>query len=143
MVKPFRNKTILQILDRYKDLWAISHVSAVSHWDLETYMPQKGAGARGQALGRLATIRQRLFLDPAFAKLLASAGKQKLNDREKGVVRVLVRGLKFYEKLPPKFIEDFEILTNKATVVWREAKEKNNFKLFEPDLAKLFEMNKR
>ncbi|HKB88511.1 MAG TPA: carboxypeptidase M32 [Patescibacteria group bacterium] len=142
-MQAFKNKTILQILDKYKDLWAIGHVSAVSHWDLETYMPQKGAGARGQALGRLATIRQRLFLDPAFTKLLVSAGKQKLNDQEKAVVRTLVRALKFYEKLPSKFIEDFEILTNKATVVWREAKEKNNFKIFEKDLAKIFDMNKQ
>src|SRR5258706_12748889 len=136
----FKNKPILQILDKYKDLWAIGHVSAVSHWDLETYMPQKGAGARGQALGRLATIRQRLFLDPAFTKLLVSAGKQKLNDQEKAVVRTLVRALKFYEKLPSKFIKVFEILYIIDTFVWSLVKENNNFINFEKYLAQKYDM---
>ena len=62
----FKNSTILKILDYYKNIWALSYVSAVSHWDLETYMPKKGVVARGEALGRLSTIRQKMFLDKEF-----------------------------------------------------------------------------
>lgn len=142
-LKAFTNPTILKILDKYKDLWALSHVSAVNHWDLETYMPKKGIGGRGEALGRIAVIRQRMFLDPSFAKLIASADKQNLNDVERGVVRVLNRELKFYKKVPAKFIEEFENLTNNATVVWREAKEKEDFKIFEKSLSKIFDMNRQ
>lgn len=139
----FKNKTILSILDYYKNLWALSYVSGVTHWDLETYMPPKGAGARGEALGRLSVIRQKMFLDPAFAKLIVSAGKQKLNDYERGVVRILLRSLKFYTRLPSDFLEKYEKLTNVGTVVWRSAKEKNDFKSFEPYLSKIFEMNRK
>jgi carboxypeptidase Taq len=144
MKKPFRNKVILDILDKYKDLWALSYTSAVANWDLETYMPVGGASARGEALGRLSTIRQRLFLDKSFVSLIHSAEKQKsLTDEELAVVRVLVHSLKFYEKLPPKFLEDFSKITSEATVIWREAKLKNNFKMFEPSLSKIFDMNKQ
>ena len=143
MYKVFRNKTILQILDKYKDLWALSHVAGVAHWDLETYMPGKGVDARGEALGRLSTIRQRLFLDKPFINLIHKTEDLKLNDYEAGVRRMLLRSLKFYEKLPADFLEEFEILTNKATVVWREAKEKNDLKLFEPYLSKIFAMNRK
>src|SRR5687768_8093519 len=109
----FKDKTILKILDHYKNLWALSHASAVAHWDLETYMPQKGATARGQALGRIATIRQKLFLNKDFVGLLHKAyGLKHLTDQEKGVVRILNRSLKVYKKLPPEFIENFEKLTN-------------------------------
>ncbi len=140
----FKNKTILSILDYYKDLWALSYVSGVTHWDLETYMPQKGVSARGEAMGRLSTIRQKLFLNKDFVSLIHKAEKEKnLNDNEKAVVRLLVRSLEFYEKLPSKFIEEFEILTNKSNVVWREAKIKNNFKLFEPYLVKIFDYNRK
>lgn len=140
----FRNKTILKILDYYKNLWALGYVSGIAHWDLETYMPPAGAGSRGEALGRLATIRQKMFLDPDFVSLIHKAQKEKnLSDQEKAVVRILVRSLKAYEKLPSDFIQEFEILTNKATVVWRQAKEKNNFKLFEPYLTKIFAMNRK
>jgi len=141
--KVFQNPTILKILDYYKNLWAISHVSAVSHWDLETYMPKKGVEARGQALGRLAVIRQKMFLDPTFANLIATADKQILNDCENGVIRVLNKSLDFYRKVPSTFLEEFENLTNTATVIWREAKEKEDFKIFQKPLSKIFDMNRQ
>lgn len=142
-MKQFKNKKIKEILEYYKLPWALSYFQGVAHWDLETYMPQSAAMARGEAMSKVSSLRQKIFLDPAFAKLIASAGKQKLNDYENAVVRVLKRSLLQYEKLPPKFIEDFEKLTNEATVVWRKAKETNNFKLYEPYLTKIFEMNKK
>lgn len=144
MPKVFKDPTILKILDYYKDLWALSHTSAVNHWDLETYMPKKGIEYRAQALGRLAIIRQKMFLDKDFVNLIhKSQNIINLTDQEKGVVRMLTRSLRFYEKLPSEFIENFEKLTNTATVVWREAKQKDNFKLFEKDLTKIFDMNRQ
>ncbi len=135
----FKNKTILKILDYYKNIWALGYTSAIAHWDLETYMPSKGASIRGEALGRLSVIKQKMFLDKDFVSLIHKAEKEKkLSDQEKGVVRILLRSLKYYEKLPSNFIEEFEKLTNTATVVWRTAKEKNNFQLFESYLTKIF-----
>lgn len=142
--KVFNNSTILKILDYYKNLWAISHVSAVSHWDLETYMPQKGIGNRAEALGRLAVVRQKMFLDPDFTSLLSTANSlQKLTDEEKAVVRVLNKSLDFYKKIPSTFLEEFENLTNTSTVIWREAKAKEDFTIFEKPLSKIFDMNRQ
>ena len=141
---PFKNKTILSILLKYKDLWALSYSSAIIGWDLETYMPPMGASARGEALGRLSTIHQKLFLDGDFVSLIHLAEKQKsLTDEERGVVRTLTHSLKFFEKIPAKFLEDYSLLTSESSVIWREAKNKNNFKLFEPYLSKIFDMNRQ
>lgn len=139
----FRNKKIREILEYYKLPWALSYAAGIAHWDLETYMPERGAGMRGEALAKISSLRQNIFLDPAFAKLLASAGKQEFNDYERGVVRILLRTLKFYERLPKDFIEEFEKLTSTATVVWRTAKENNDFKLFAPYLSRIFDMNRQ
>lgn len=140
----FKNPTILKILEQYKDLWALSYVGGVTHWDLETYMPQKGAATRGEAMARVSTIRQKLFLDKEFVNLIHKAERIKdLNDYEKGVVRILIKSLKFYEKLPPKFLEEFEKTTSTATVVWRDAKAKDEYKLFEPHLKKIFDLNRK
>jgi len=144
MSVPFKNKTVLKILDYYKNLWTLSYTSAIAHWDLETYMPAKGAGARGEALGRLSVIRQKMFLDPGFVALIHKAGREKnLTDQERGVTRNLLRALRVYEKLPSEFIENFERLTNTATVVWRSARDGNDYKLFEPYLTKIFDMNRK
>jgi carboxypeptidase Taq len=142
--KVFENPTIIKILDYYKNLWAISYLSAVSHWDLEAYMPPMGANARGEALGRISVIRQKMFLDPSFVSLIHKVeNERELTDQEKGIVRILVRELKMYEKLPASFLEEFEKLINTGTVIWREAKEKNDYSIFEKTLAKIFDMNKQ
>ena len=142
--KVFKNKIILQILDHYKSVWALSRLSAVAHWDLETYMPPKGAGPRGEMLARVTAVKQKIFLDHKFVALIHNAEKEKnLNDYEKAVVRILLRDLKFYEKLPGEFLQEFEKLTNTGTVVWREAKDNNKYELFEPYLTKIFDMNRR
>lgn len=140
----FKNKTILQILDYYKNLWALGYVSSVVGWDLETYMPPMGASTRGEAMGRLSVIRQKMFLEKGFVSLIHQAERSKtLSEVERGVVRSLLRGLKFYEKVPADFIENFEHLTNTGTIAWRQAKEKNDFSIFQKDLTKIFEMNRQ
>lgn len=107
-------------------------------------MPPMGATMRGEALAKISSLRQRAFLDKNFVDLIHQAERSKtLSDVEGGVVRILLRSLKFYEKLPPSFVEEFEKLTNTATVVWRTAKEKNDFKLFVPYLTKIFDMNRQ
>ena len=86
-MKPFQNRAILRILDYYKNLWALSYIGGIAHWDLETYMPSKGAVARSEALGRLSVIQQKMFLDPAFVNLIHQSQKIKdLTDAERGVV---------------------------------------------------------
>lgn len=140
----FKNPTILKILNYYKDLWSLSYLSAVTHWDLETYMPKLGANYRGEALARVSTIKQKMFLNKDFVELINKASKIKdLNDYEKGVVRNLKESLKIYQKVPSSFLEGFEKLTNKATVVWSKAKAENDFNLFKPYLKNIFEENRK
>ncbi len=140
----FQNKKILKILDSWRDIWAIGNLSAVAHWDLETYMPEKGAKTRGEALARALSIRQKMFLNPDFVASIHQAEQEKdLTDPERGMIRLLLRELKFFEKVPHEFLSELEKTTNEATVVWRKAKDTNNFKLFEPYLSKIFDMNKQ
>ncbi|MDA1338156.1 MAG: hypothetical protein O2871_02220 [bacterium] len=42
----FTNPVILQILKHYEKIWAIGTFKALSGWDLEVTMPEKGADKR-------------------------------------------------------------------------------------------------
>lgn len=143
-MKYFKNPTILKILDYYKDLWSLSYLSGLAHWDLETYMPKMATNFRGEAMARVSTIRQKMFLESDFVNLVKKANKEKsLSDQEKATVRILNQNLKIYQKVPSSFLEEFEKLTNNATVVWSDAKKNNNFKTFEPYLKEIFDKNKQ
>ena len=140
----FTNKIIIDINERYKTLWALNHLTALASWDMQTYMPEDGINARSEALSKISVLGQKLFLDKEFVNLIGLAEKEKnLNEYETAIVRVLKRELKYYQKLPPKFIEEFSRVTSKAHLAWKEAKEKKNFSIFEPYLEKIVELSRK
>jgi len=143
MSSPFANNSILEIIKRYRTIWSLYHLSALAQWDMNTYMPEDGINARSEALGKVAVLSQKLFLDNDFVSLIQKAEKEKLNDYEKALIRLLKRDLRHYQKLPPEFIEEFTKVTNEAHMAWKNAKEKNKFSLFEPDLEKIVELSRK
>ena len=142
--KLIKHKFILEILDKYKVIWSINHVWALANWDLSVYMPEEGATARGEAIGKIATLSQKLFLDKEFIELIEKADREKdLNDYERAIIRMLKRSLKYYEKLPAEFIEEFSRVASESQIAWKNAKEKNDFSIFEPHLEKIVELTKK
>lgn len=134
----FQNKIILDILEKYKTIWSIDHALALLKWDIETYMPESGIEERSISVSQLDLLKQKLILDPNFTSLIDRADEIKdLNDFERGVVRVLKRSIKIYKNLPPKLLEEFSKVTHEAVIVWRNAKAKNDFLVFQPYLEKI------
>ncbi len=137
----FSNDTIKAILDRYKLIWSINHALSLLGWDLETYMPEQGVKERSIATSQLSVLAHKLLIDESFVRLVDKASDMKdLNDYERGVVRVLKREIEKAKKIPPKLVEELSRVTSEATVVWRNAKAENNFKVFEPYLAKIVDL---
>jgi len=65
-----------------------------------------------------------------------------LNDYELGVVRILKRKQKYYTRIPPSLLERRDRVAAEASVVWREARQKSDFKMFLPYLEKNIEIKK-
>lgn len=143
MNQPLLNHpTIQKILDHYKTIWALNHLSHLASWDVETYMPEAGATGRGVALGKAQSLIQKLVLEPEFVNQAKSLqGIEELNDWEQGVVRVVNRMIDQYQKLPASFVEKWALTTNQAQVAWRNAKQTNNFTLFRPHLEKIVDLS--
>jgi carboxypeptidase Taq len=137
-----KNPVIDQILNIYKPIWALHHAGRLLEWDLETYMPVDAAKPRGFAQAQLALIRQQKVL--SLAENASKAEKlDGLNDYENGIVRKIKRELKYYTKIPPELVEELTRTTTEASVVWREARKRSDFSLFEPYLEKLVELKRK
>ncbi len=136
-----RNPVVREILERYLQVWALNHSQAVLGWDTETHMPEGGARPRGMALGQLALMTQKATVE--LDGLVKKAEKARdLDDMEKGVVRQMRRGLDYYLKVPPEVVDEIQRVTTEATVVWRTARKKSDFKLFRPHLEKIVELQR-
>lgn len=115
---------VKQILEHYRVIWALSHAQGLLGWDSETYMPEEGIRGRAVAKAELAQLIQKFMLDEKFVKLIERAEEEKdLNDVERGIVRMLKRDLKFYQKVPPEVVREFAKVTSEAFVAWKNAKE--------------------
>ena len=136
-----KNPVIQQVLESYKPIWALNHAGGLLEWDLETYMPVDAAKSRGFAQAQLALIRQQKVLN--LTETVSKAEKlDGLSDYDKGVVRNIKRELKYFTKIPPGLVEELQRTTTEATVVWREARKKSDFALFEPYLEKIVQLKR-
>ncbi len=137
-----KNPAITEILESYKPVWGLDHVSALLEWDMETYMPLGASKPRGFAQAQTALIKQQRMT--GMAGLVAEAEKLRdLNDYEKGILRVIRRDLDYYLKVPPKLLEDLQRTTTEATVVWREARRKSDFPMFSGYLEKIVALKRQ
>lgn len=137
-----QNAVVKDILKRYTQVWALGHSMAVLGWDMETHMPESGARPRGVASGQIAMMVQKATVDLDGLVRKAENAKD-LDDMEKGVVRVLRRSLDYYLKVPPELVDEIQRVTTEATVVWRTARKKSDFKLFRPHLEKIVQLQRK
>ena len=139
-----QNKVIKDIVNQHLDIWALGYASSLLGWDMETYMPKEAINERSIVFGRLSVLQQRLLLSDKMRELVKKGEKeQNLNDYEAGIVRTLKRRIEKFEKLPPEFVEELEKVRAKSQMVWREARQKNDYNIFKPSLQKIVELTKQ
>jgi len=83
-------------------------------------MPEEGIKGRAVAGAEIAQLIQRFVLDEKFVKLIEKAEEERdLTDVERGIIRVLKRNLRFYQRVPPEVVREFAKVTSEAFVAWR------------------------
>lgn len=133
-----------QILDAYKPIWSINHATSLMGWDFETYMPSKGTEERGVADSQLQLLQKELLLSKDFVNLVELGKKQKgLSDVEKGIIRVLDRDITKETKIPKELTEAESLERIRGNMAWRKAREKSDFKMYEPHLKNMIEIKKQ
>lgn len=138
------NPLINQILYAYKPIWSLNHASSLMGWDFETYMPRGGTEERGVADSQLHLLHKELLLKKDFVDIVESGKKQDgLNDAEKGIIRVLDRVITKQTKIPKELTEAESLERIRGNMVWRQAREKSDFKMYEPHLKKMVEIKKQ
>ncbi len=122
----------------------IYYASAVLGWDQETYMPPKGAEARGRQLATLASQAHELLTSDSYGKLLADLSKMEgLDDTEKNNVRLSAEDYERNKKLSPEFVEELSKQTSECFNAWIAARKQNDYSVFAPSLAKMIALKRK
>ena len=122
----------------------INYASAVLGWDQETYMPPKGADARGRQLATLASQAHELLTSDKMEQLLKElSAKDDLYDTEKSNVRLSLEDFEKNKKLSPAFVEELSKQTSECFNAWIEARKKNDYNVFAPSLEKMITLKRK
>lgn len=116
--------------------------SAISlmHWDLEVLMPPKGAEARGQQLATLSGIAHRMLTDPSIGQAIDELRDAGLEGDDALTLREIDHDYSLATKLPESFVTNVAEKQSRAYQAWVEAREKNDFRIFQPHLETVVEL---
>jgi len=141
----FRDENIKKILEKVRTIWALDIADSLMGWDIEVLMPQEGATERGIARSELQALSQSILKSKELKNLVYEAEKsmEKLNDYEKGLIRVLKRRMKIATAIPEEILKEYVKTTSEATIQWRIARSKSEYGIFKPYLEKIVDFMRK
>lgn len=122
----------------------IKYAAGVLQWDQETYIPTKGAAARGRQIATLTELAHEQFTSDALGNLLQELnGRADLTDRQRRNVELSWQDYSKSKKLPATFVRQMSETVNEAFHNWLQARKHSLFNLFQPPLHALVELKKQ
>ncbi|MDE3089555.1 MAG: carboxypeptidase M32 [Chloroflexota bacterium] len=138
------NEKMQELKGRLGTVSDVHRASALLGWDQQTYMPPRGAAARAEQLATLDKIAHQLFTADEIGKLLGDladeVAKHDYDSDEASLIRVTRRDYDKAKRVPPELIENISRTTALAFAAWTKARAESNFKMFQPDLEKIIDL---
>src|SRR6476469_10014912 len=136
-----------QLAAHLREVNDIESASSLLHWDQSTYMPPKGASARGRQLATLKQISHEKFTDPKIGELLEDLRfyEQTLpyDSTAASLIRIARRDYDRAARVPATFMSALCRHQADSYEAWAAARAANNFAAVEPYLEKTLELSRQ
>ncbi|MEH6402269.1 MAG: carboxypeptidase M32 [Sneathiella sp.] len=134
-----------KLVARFKKKSALSGASAILHWDSAVMMPDGGAEARAEQLATLDVILHELTTDAEVSDLLNTAEEEvsSIDAWQAANLREMRHGWRHANAVDADLVEAFSLATSKCEMVWRSAREENDFKQLVPSLQEVVSLSKQ
>lgn len=126
-------------LDYVKKIGAYQEALGVLYWDMRTGAPKKGIDQRSEVVGVLATDVFNLSTSDDLKELLDQMELEldSVNEVSKRVFEEVKKEYNLSKKIPADEYKKFVILQSKSESVWEEAKNNNDWSMFQPYLTEM------
>ncbi len=131
--------------DYYKNIKGYQVVLSILSFDNSTIAPSKSLEEKADYTGIVYDDYFKLTTSDEFANIVNELykNKDKLDDNYKRIADLAKKDLDMQRKLPAEFQRENNIFLNKAFLVWRAAKQNNDWNSFEPYLETCFANTKK
>ncbi len=121
-----------------------NNAAAVLGWDQEVYMPSKGFLYRGRQLATLAAQAHELLTTDKYGEMLQElVSRNDLGHNEQCNIALSLEDYEKSRKLTADFVEQLTQQTSNSYNAWIEARRKNDFTIYAPQLEKMIALKKQ
>ncbi|MEM9184893.1 MAG: carboxypeptidase M32 [Planctomycetota bacterium] len=125
----------------------LTSTAGLLQWDEETYLPPAGGAYRAEQCALLAGLIHQRQTDPRVGEWLDELESSGSTSDPRSDAAANVRGLRRdYDKktkLPPKLVEELSRTASLGQQAWKEARQADDFTLFQPMLEKTIELKQQ
>jgi carboxypeptidase Taq len=127
-----------------KELSTLGGIAALLGWDQMTYMPKLGAIDRSEQSAMISKLAHEKIVSDNFWNHIQGLTQniESLSDKDKAVIKRLEKDVEKSRKVPSDFVVRMSKATTLAYPAWEDARGKNDFKVFAPNLEKIVELEK-
>lgn len=115
-------------------------------WDMQTASPKDSVESKIESIGFFSTESFRMSTSEEYGKLLFELAKpENITKLDEGMQMTVKRELRNYtrfQRVPEAFYTEFVTEKARSEHAWEEAKEKDDFSIYEPHLDKIISMTK-
>ncbi|HEY3272439.1 MAG TPA: carboxypeptidase M32 [Methanocella sp.] len=129
-----------EFLDMVRELNTLGQVAGILGWDEQTYMPPGSARNRARQNAALASVIHSYITSERMGRLIRSLTKQELPPDCAVILRETERDWRRANSIPEKLIKEINSIEALSFEAWAEARRKNNFRVFEPLLARTIDL---
>ncbi len=146
-------RTLEPLTTLLTEIQHLNSAASVLSWDQETYMPPGGGVARADQIATLQGLAHQklvspeierllvMWVDPASGLALETPGDS-WDEPSRSLLREVWRDFSRAKKLPSEFVIRLSRECSLAQQVWSEARRRNDFKSFLPNLRTVLELKK-
>ncbi|MAT40928.1 MAG: carboxypeptidase [Anaerolineaceae bacterium] len=133
--------------EKLAEIQSLSSIGAVLSWDQNTYMPTGGAAGRGEQQAILGKIAHEMATSDELGKLLDElkpyAEQLDPDSDDSRLIKVSAKDYDRTKRIPQEFVIEQSRVTTLSYSAWAEARQKNDYSIFEPHLEKVVDLNQR
>lgn len=140
-------ETLKKLKDKLGEIEDLGGAAALLSWDQSTYMPPKGASARGRQIALISRIAQEKQIDPEIGRMLdeleGAIDQFEPDSDERALISVARREYERAIKIPPDVLAAFVQHTANSYQVWSTARPANDFAAVQPYLEKTLDFSRQ
>ena len=127
---------------RFRRVGLINDALAMLQWDRSVVMPAGSGAARAEQTSGLEVIAHETLAAPDMGDLLEAAGAAELGDWQAANLREMHRRWVHAAALEPRLVEARAKACAQSEMVWREAREKSDFRLLQPFMQTVLDLTR-